>query len=1094
MMNTLRPTRNNAPVQGQGDYIIRGVTASPITALPGNSVTLKAVIQNADGTPAGAGVAVQWQLISGELYISLSGNTSDTDSAGEAMIQATAFAPSGGIVSINVGTVSAVCGLHFSDPLISAPAVVNAETDHHLDGNEIALGVSVYIPAPPNFIVPQHGDLITFYWDNVESISYVVPDPPLFPYYIDVSRDFKENCLYDGFYELLYDYTTLVGNIHSSMSFALEITGNPPAATLPSPIFPEADAFGSLSYKSVMDNAGTDMKVYYPEMAEGDTVTATWYGYQASSGSPIPGTEWSQPRTLTANDIIAQYVLFHIPDNVITPAGDAYGQGSYHVVYLNASTALSGNTNVNIISAPMIASLHSDKTSIWNSGTDVATLTAVVQSEVAGNLLSGITVNWNTTLGTLNFSQTVTDENGSTSVELTDTQSGMATVTATPEYGQSSTVNVQINQSYSITETLPDGKSPPVIAVGQEGSVTLTLSANNSATLGENWSIYAPDNCPMDTCEIISYTGGDAPKISYDSSGHGKYCVVSTNRGTSTVVKVNMITSTTGNFSAGTYYNGTDYYHSSVSTDYQVTVATPDVAISEQKTSSGLYPLIYPGKTGAITFNVESNFTSDVAGSRIHFVAPTGTSLVSASIPASNSDYTFDAKTGDLILTKDGIVWSSCTLTLQADGSATPLTSVSDGSAQYFTADGSPAGAQAPVSVNFSCSWDYVTDVKCLIAMQFPDKSYEGTGTLFMNGTDSGGNFKAHSIPLFRGFSFTMAEGSPVSSPSKDEVQAAFTLVDQDGNTLLGQGVIDTAKYTDFQQPYNNRSTSAPNPPVSYPIELDPLTIWCSKYNNDTLPAGIFLCMQLNTPKTGGTYRFNSNNDKGVNLGLNFSAAKKYQYSSSQGRSDYILVNSSDSNSDYQYSDSGEARDFDNISYNTYHISIDPTQENSKYVFKLQWQVGMSFVYPSVDSSYSGYGSTVSSLWVTSAKDSVEWNWYPQFFSLERTSSQSLESSRVVYTGNCFAAVHEANGWARAGTIDMINLPESPAATISFLRLRVEYQSATDNASFSGNNGLDGGKSRIHLIDNFGNHIYMTPNFGAGGGTSPGMTVTINNQ
>lgn len=876
-MNTSIQTKSTAPAQGQSNNIIRSVTVSPIAALPGSPVTLTAVIQNADGTPAGAGISVQWKVISGELYISLSGNSSFTDDAGVARIQAVASAPSGGMASISVDTESTTCGLHFSDPFFAAPAVVNAETDHHLDGNEIALGVSVYIPEPPNNIVPQPGDLITFYWDNVKSMTYVVPSPPVFPYYINISQDFSANCFYDGFYELLYDYTTLVGNMHSSMSFPLEITGNPAPETLPSPTFPEADISGALSYASVMANAGTDMKVSYPGMTEGDVVTAKWYGYQTSPDSPIPGTTWSQPRTLTANDIIAQYTLFHIPDNVITPADDAHAQGSYQVVSLNSSTASSGNTDINIV------------------------------------------------------------------------------------------------------------------------------------------------------------------------SGH-------------------------------------------------------EVTITEQKEGNGLYPLIYPGKTGTVTFTVDTNFTADVAGSRIHFVAPTGTTLVSASIPDTESSYSFDASTGDLTLTKDGVVWSTCTLTLQASSSATPLTSVSDGTAQYFSANGSPAGVPAFITINISCFWDYVTDVSCLIGMSFPDNTYENTGTLFMNGAnDRSGEFKAHCIPLFRGFTFTMADGIP--APSKEDVQNALTMVNKNGEPLFGAGIVDIAKHTDFEQPYNNRS-SAPKPPESYAIELDPMAIWCSRYYGDTLPPEYDICMQVQAARTGGTFLFNSSTlDKGGSLNINFAAMKKYQSSSTAGSSNNILITSEDN--DYFYCNySGEVRKYGTIEHKRlYRVSIDSTPEKSIYVFKFLWFTNYNFGYVAPDDSYFEYGHEIDSIYIkgVSVSGNPQWSNYGQHLLLSHAYPVPCSMSNgyryddeelIGYTGT-----HEAHGWACSGYISATSnrIVVNPGELV-FAGLSMDYESSSEGVEFRSNNDSDSnGNSRLHLIDNFGNHIYMNPECGAGEG-SLSLALQINER
>lgn len=877
-MNTPIQTENNALFQAQSGYIIPSVTASPIAALPGTPVTLTAVIQNADGTQAGAGVTVHWEVISGELFISLSGNTSVTDNAGIATIQAMSGAPSGGMVSISVDTASTMCGIHFSDPLFSAPAVVNAEMDHSLDGNEIALGVSVYIPEPPNNIVAQPGDLITFYWDNIKNMTYVVPNPPIFPYYINVSQDFSATCFYDGFYELLYDYTTLVGNTHSSMSFPLEISGNPAPKTLPSPTFPQADASGTLNYSSVIEKAGTDMKVSYTGMTEGDLVTAKWCGYQTSPDSPIPGTIWSQARTLTADDIVAQHTLFHIPESVITPAIDAHAQGCYQVVSLNSSTALSGNTDINIIGAQ-------------------------------------------------------------------------------------------------------------------------------------------------------------------------------------------------------------------------------EVTITEQKESNGLYPLIYPGRTGTVTFTVDTNFTSDVAGSRIRFIAPTGTTLVSASIPNMEGRYSFDASTGDLTLTSDSIIWSTCTLTLQASSSATPLTSVSDGSAQYFSADGSAAGAQAPVTINFSCSWDYVTDVSCLIGMSFPDNTYKTTGTLFMNGAnDSSGIFKAHCIPVFRGFTFTMADGIP--APSKEEVQNALTLVNKNGEALLGTGILDTATHMDFEQPYNNRPDTVPNPLGKYAIKLDPIALWCPRYYGDTLPTDdVYACMQLRAARTGGTYTFNSNDDKGVNLGINFASMKKYQSSTTAGSSHYILIKSEETSS-FHCVYSNEVRKYGTIDHKRlYRVSIDSTPENSKYVFKFFWFTSYKFDHVVPDGNYTQYGREVDSIYIKgmSISGKPQWTNYGQHLLLSQAYSIpcSMENGYRYYDDELigYTGTHEAHGWACSGHLSATDftLYVDPGELV-FAGLSMDYESSSEGVEFRSNNGSDSsGNSRIHLIDNFGNHIFMNPECGAGL-DSLSLTMQINER
>ncbi|RYM55435.1 hypothetical protein BSR03_27135, partial [Serratia proteamaculans] len=85
----------------------------------------------------------------------------------------------------------------------------------------------------------------------------------------------------------------------------------------------------------------------------------------------------------------------------------------------------------------VIDSLVSDKDSIVNDGVDTAKLTATVKDE-AGATVSGVSVYWTTSLGTLNHKQQVTDENGHSFVKLSDTgDTGTVTVTASLDDGDS---------------------------------------------------------------------------------------------------------------------------------------------------------------------------------------------------------------------------------------------------------------------------------------------------------------------------------------------------------------------------------------------------------------------------------------------------------------------------------------------------------------------------------------------------------------------------------------------------------------------------------------------------------------------------------
>ncbi|MBV7403152.1 hypothetical protein [Enterobacter sp. ENT03] len=129
---------------------------------------------------------------------------------------------------------------------------------------------------------------------------------------------------------------------------------------------------------------------------------------------------------------------------------------------------------------------------------------------------------------------------------------------------------------------------------------------------------------------------------------------------------------------------------------------TSSTVIKEEQTG-GHAPWISPGTTGIVTFSVQTSTTVS-SGDRIHFLSPTGTSLVNASISdLSSSYYTFtlsdDHRTGNLTLTKAITSWGSCELSLAVDSEAVSGITMDDGIARYFMADGQQMGNDASISV-----------------------------------------------------------------------------------------------------------------------------------------------------------------------------------------------------------------------------------------------------------------------------------------------------------------------------------------------------------------------------------------------------------
>jgi hypothetical protein len=119
-------------------------------------------------------------------------------------------------------------------------------------------------------------------------------------------------------------------------------------------------------------------------------------------------------------------------------------------------------------------SLTSDKNSIVNNGTDRATLTATVVDS-AQLPVPGVTVSWETTLGTVSASASVTGSDGKATVSLTDNGApGTATVTASIT-GDNDSVDVSVTDSslgYTIVTLTSD-----VDTIVNDGSEAATLTA-----------------------------------------------------------------------------------------------------------------------------------------------------------------------------------------------------------------------------------------------------------------------------------------------------------------------------------------------------------------------------------------------------------------------------------------------------------------------------------------------------------------------------------------------------------------------------------------------------------------------------------------
>lgn len=128
------------------------------------------------------------------------------------------------------------------------------------------------------------------------------------------------------------------------------------------------------------------------------------------------------------------------------------------------------------VSSTIISALNASKSTLINNGTDVVTLTATVTDSGTGAAVSGVTVNWNSTLGELSTPSSVTDNSGKASTNLKDTGDiGTAIVTASLDNGSSQTVQVSVTQSRDDLHIA--GMASDRDTITNDGRETATLTA-----------------------------------------------------------------------------------------------------------------------------------------------------------------------------------------------------------------------------------------------------------------------------------------------------------------------------------------------------------------------------------------------------------------------------------------------------------------------------------------------------------------------------------------------------------------------------------------------------------------------------------------
>ncbi|WP_330986224.1 MULTISPECIES: Ig-like domain-containing protein, partial [Enterobacterales] len=190
-----------------------------------------------------------------------------------------------------------------------------------------------------------------------------------------------------------------------------------------------------------IDSLSSDKSSIVNDDADSATLTATVV--DSSTNLPVSGV------TVTWNTTLGNL-------NITSSVTNGSGQASTQLTAEQEGTATvtaqldNGNRATLTITVEdksvnyVVSSLTSDKDSIVNDGTDAAALTATVVDSRTNLPVSGVTVTWNTTLGNLNITSSVTNGSGQASTQLTAEQEGTATVTAQLDNGSRATLTITV--------------------------------------------------------------------------------------------------------------------------------------------------------------------------------------------------------------------------------------------------------------------------------------------------------------------------------------------------------------------------------------------------------------------------------------------------------------------------------------------------------------------------------------------------------------------------------------------------------------------------------------------------------------------------
>ena len=193
------------------------------------------------------------------------------------------------------------------------------------------------------------------------------------------------------------------------------------------------------SVSTFASSANVGTLAFIQTMNGASTLASLMIGTLDEASGMVTWTESGSVILIYSNDTLTFASVSGIPQgwSFDTPARQA--DGSWLVMLSEAS----------LPATVEISSLTSDKTSIENNGTDPATFTATVIDTASGLPCANVSVEWNTTLGNLSTSASLTNSSGIATVTLTDTgDAGTATVMARISNGNAKSQAINLVSSF----------------------------------------------------------------------------------------------------------------------------------------------------------------------------------------------------------------------------------------------------------------------------------------------------------------------------------------------------------------------------------------------------------------------------------------------------------------------------------------------------------------------------------------------------------------------------------------------------------------------------------------------------------------------